>query len=131
MALKLTLKPHEKAVINGAVVTNGDRRTTLLIENHANLLRESDILQPEDAVTPAARIYLPVMLMIVEQGNTQAHFEEFERRLQQFAGAITDVEALQRCAKISAKVSNGEHYKALSLCRALMEFEKTRLPDVA
>ncbi len=131
MALKLTLKPHEKAVINGAVVTNGDRRATLSIENHANLLRESDIMHPEDAVTPAARIYLPVMMMIMDQGETQMHFAEFERRLQEFAGAVTDIDALQLCAKIGAKVANGQHYKALSLCRALMEFEKTRLPDVA
>jgi flagellar protein FlbT len=31
MALKLTLKPGEKFIINGAVVQNSDRRTTLVI----------------------------------------------------------------------------------------------------
>jgi len=131
MGLKLTLKPHEKAVINGAVITNGDRRSSFLIENHANVLRESDILQPEDAVTPAKRVYLPLMLMIMEQGATTAHFKEFDLRLKQFSNVVTDVDALQLCASIAVKVANGEYYKALSLCRSLIEFEKTRLPDVA
>lgn len=131
MALKLTLKPHEKAVINGAVIANGDRRASFVIENHANLLRESDIIQPEDATTPAKRVYLPVMLMIVGQERTEALFEEFEVRLKEFASVVSDVEALQTCAALAVKVANGEYYKALSLCRSLIAFEKTRLPDVA
>ena len=131
MALKLTLKPHEKAVINGAVIANGDRRASFTIENHANVLRESDIIQPEDATTPAKRVYLPIMLMIVGQERTEALFEEFETRLREFAGVVTDAEALQTCAALAAKVANGDYYKALSLCRTLIEFEKTRLPNVA
>ena len=49
MALKITLKPSEKFVINGAVVVNGDRRTSLLIQNKASILREKDVLQPDEA----------------------------------------------------------------------------------
>ena len=45
MPLKLSLKPNEKIVLNGAVVQNGDRRTTLLLQNKASVLREKDIMQ--------------------------------------------------------------------------------------
>ena len=46
MPLKLSLKPGEKFAINGAVIVNGDRRGTLVVQNHASILRERDILQP-------------------------------------------------------------------------------------
>ncbi|MDC0074429.1 flagellar biosynthesis repressor FlbT, partial [Alphaproteobacteria bacterium] len=36
MALKLTLKPGEKFVINGAVIVNGERRSHLLIQNNVS-----------------------------------------------------------------------------------------------
>ena len=45
MPLKLSLKPGEKFVINGAVVANGDKRSTLVVQNQAAILREKDILQ--------------------------------------------------------------------------------------
>ena len=66
MPLKLSLKPGEKFVLNGAVVQNGDRRGVLILQNKASVLREKDILQPEDAKSPARRIYLPVMMMYIE-----------------------------------------------------------------
>ena len=43
MPLKLSLKPGETFVVNGAVVRNGDRRGVLLLENQARVLREKDI----------------------------------------------------------------------------------------
>ena len=46
MPLKLSLKPGEKFVLNGAVVQNGDRRGVLVLQNKASVLREKDILQP-------------------------------------------------------------------------------------
>ena len=52
MPLKLSLKPGETFVVNGAVVRNGDRRGVLLLENQARVLREKDILHPADATTP-------------------------------------------------------------------------------
>ena len=63
MPLKLSLKPGEKFVVNGAVIQNGDRRGVLLLQNKASVLREKDIMQPQDADTPAKRIYFPVMMM--------------------------------------------------------------------
>ena len=42
MPLKLSLKPGEKFVLNGAVVQNGDRRGVLILQNKASVLREND-----------------------------------------------------------------------------------------
>ena len=63
LALKLSLRPGEKFVLNGAVVQNGDRRASLLLQNKASVLREKDIMQAEDVTSPARHVYFPVMMM--------------------------------------------------------------------
>ncbi len=131
MSLKLTLKPGERVAINGAVLVNGDRRTEFVIENRASILRESDIMRTEEATTPARRVYLPVMLMALDPAARAAAFADFERRITEFAGVVSDPAALGLCLKISAAVANGSYYKALSHCRALIAFETERLADVA
>ncbi len=66
MPLKLSLKPGERFVVNGAVLQNGDRRAVLLLQNKASILREKDIIQPEEANTPVRRIYFPIMMMYLD-----------------------------------------------------------------
>lgn len=131
MVLKLTLKPGERAAINGAVIVNGDRRASLVVENKARVLREGDILQPEDANTPAKRIYLPIMMMYLEPATNHDLQTEYELRLKQFADAVINVDALETCARLAAHVANGEFYKALTACRLLIAFEDKRLSNVA
>ncbi|MDZ7627513.1 MAG: flagellar biosynthesis repressor FlbT [Parvularculaceae bacterium] len=131
MGLKLTLKPGEKVAINGAVIVNGDRRVEFVVENQANVLRERDILRAEDATTPARRIYLAVMLMALDPSARRTAFPEFDRRMTEFAGAVTDPGALSLCLKASAAVANGAYYRALNACRALIDFETERLAHVA
>ena len=131
MALKLTLKPGERVAVNGAVLVNGDRRSTFVIENKARVLREKDILQLEDADTPAKRIYAPIMLMYLDPSLSERLLPDYEKRLMEFVGVVSSPEPLAICARLAANVANGDYYRAMTLCRDLMEFEKTRLADVA
>lgn len=131
MALKLSLKPGEKFVLNGAVVQNGDRRASLLLQNKASVLREKDIMQPEDVVTPARRIYFPVMMMYLDESMAQRFYDEFAGRLAEFMGAIQNPTVLADCVAISKHVITREYYKALMLCRKLIEYEDERLANVA
>ncbi len=131
MGLKLTLKPGEKVAINGAVIVNGERRAEFVLENRASVLRERDIMRAEEATTPARRVYLPVMMMALDPDARKQVFGEFERRITEFAGAVTDPAGLTLCLKISAAVANGAYYKALGHCRSLIDFESERLPHVA
>ena len=49
MALKITLKPHERMVIGGAVLTNANSASCdLVIENKTPILRQKDILSEEE-----------------------------------------------------------------------------------
>ncbi|GAB4521924.1 MAG: flagellar biosynthesis repressor FlbT [Parvularculaceae bacterium] len=131
MPLKLTLKPGEKFVINGAVVANGDRRATIVVQNKASILREKDILQPENVDSPAKRIYFPIMMMYLEGAKTGAHYDDFALRMTEFMGALRNPDALAVCVAVSKDVMSGEYYKALMKCRKLIEYEKTRLEYVS
>ena len=131
MPLKLSLKPGEKFVLNGAVVQNGDRRSALLLQNKASVLREKDIMQFDDATTPARRIYFPVMMMYLDQGDWERYQDAFVKRLSEFMGAVRNPNILAECVNISRHVMTKEYYKALMLCRKLIEYEDERLGNVA
>jgi len=127
MPLKLSLKPGEKFVLNGAVLANGDKRISLVIQNKACVLREKDIMQPDEATTPARRIYLPIMMMYLELENSEDYYSEFALRMTEFMGAISQPQALSACLEISRDVTSGAYYKALMQCRKLFEYEQERL----
>lgn len=127
MPLKLSLRPGEKFVVNGAVVQNGDRRAALVLQNKASVLREKDIMQPDDADTPAKRIYFPVMLMYLDEQGRDKAYAEFAARLAEFMGAVRDPGVLAECIGVSKEVMAGEYYRALMRCRKLISYEAERL----
>ena len=127
MALKITLKPGEKFVVNGAVICNGERRSSLVIQNKVSILREKDILQEEDVNTAAKRIYFPVMLSYLDQDNANRYYEEFIQRMMEFMNAVESQEALSLCVAISADVMNRNYYRALVNCKKLISFEEERM----
>ena len=131
MPLKLSLKPGEKFVLNGAVVQNGDRRGVLVLQNKASVLREKDIMQPDQVTTPARRIYFPVMMMYLEEGVAERFYEEFATRLNEFMTAVRNPVILGDCIAISKHVMAREYYKALMLSRKLIEYEDERLGHVS
>lgn len=130
MPLKLSLKPGERFVVNGAVLQNGDRRAVLLLQNKASILREKDIIQPEDATTPAKRIYFPIMMMYLEPAEASKYYDEFVVRLNEFMGAIRSTEILKDCVSLSREVMAADYYKALTRCRKIVNYEQGLLDNV-
>ena len=131
MPLKLSLKPGEKFVLNGAVVQNGDRRGVLVLQNKASVLREKDIMQEDEVNSPARRIYFPVMMMYLDEAGATRYYDEFVRRMSEFMGVVRNPEILADCVSISRFAMGREYYKALMLCRKLIEYEDERLGNVA
>jgi len=123
MPLKLSLKPGETFVVNGAVVRNGDRRGVLLLENQARVLREKDILRPADATTPVRRAYFAVMQMyLLGEVDGPAYTQAAEAIAALMADAA-QTEDRADVLEISADVAAADLYRALSRCRKLMARE--------
>ena len=127
MPLKISLKPGEKFVLNGAVIENGDRRANLVLKNKAAVLREKDILQEGDVTTPVRRIYFPIMMMYLSDRKDDSLYDEFVLRMNEFMGVVSDPGVLSIRVSVSRDVMAGEHYKALMGCRKLMTYEAERL----
>ncbi|GAB4128277.1 MAG: flagellar biosynthesis repressor FlbT [Rhodothalassiaceae bacterium] len=131
MALKLSLKPGEKFVVNGAVIANGDRRASLVIQNKVSILREKDIMREEDVTTPVRRIYFPIMLLYLDPEGRDRYLQEFMVRMTEFLSVIEDRDAKARCVEISSLVMNQSYYQALMLTKKLFAFEEERLKHVS
>jgi flagellar biosynthesis repressor protein FlbT len=130
MPLKLSLKPGEKFVLNGAVVQNGDRRGVLILQNKASVLREKDIMQAHEVTTPARRVYFPVMMMYLDESAAPKVQDEFLTRLSEFMSATRNPEIMAECVSASKHVLAREYYKALMSARKLVDYEE-RVTHVA
>ena len=130
MPLKVTLKPRERFVLNGGVLVNGDRRTDLIIENQVSLLRERDVLQPEQANTPVRRIYFAIMMLYLGEALESPFYQEFADRITEFMCAVRSRDVREKCHSILDDVHEKRFYSALMTCKALLPFEKERLEHV-
>ena len=105
-------------------------RAVLVLQNKASVLREKDIMQADEAQTPARRIYFPVMMMYLDEASAERHYDEFVRRLTEFMGVITNPTVLADCVTVSKHCMEREYYKALMVCRRLIDYEDERLGNV-
>ena len=120
MSLKVELKPGERIIIGESVVTNADQRTRLLIDGHAPILREKDILTAKTADSPAKRIYLAVQLMYMSREPTvhhQIYFELVSNILRAAPSTWRFIES------INNHILTGELYKALKQAKKLIAYE--------
>ena len=120
MALRVELKPFERIVIGGSVITNSEARTSFLVDGEAPILREKDILTAATANTPVKRIYLCVQMMYLEDDipKYQDLYMDFVRDvLEAMPSSRTEIEAA------SNEILSGSLYKALREIRKLISRE--------
>ena len=122
MALKISLKPGEKVIISGAVVTNGNARSDLFIENRVVILREKDIMKEAEADTPCRRIYFAIQLMYIDVENVVEHHRTYWELVRDVMAAAPSTLGL--IDQISGHILGTEYYKALKLTRKLMDYEE-------
>jgi flagellar biosynthesis repressor protein FlbT len=129
MALKLTLKPGERMILGGAVVTNGSSGSCdLIVENKVPILRQKDILTEAKADSPCRRIYLTVQLMYIDEANLSTYHKAFW----ELAGEL--VKAAPRTVglvdAISEMILQRNYYQALKLTKRLIDYEQEVLRSV-
>lgn len=121
MALKISLKPHERMIIGGAVVKNGNKVADLLIENNVSILREKDIINEAGANSPCKRIYFIIQLMYIDNNNTADYQNSYDELVRDLVTAAPSTEGLIK--QINESISAGKYYPALKLARQLIEYE--------
>ena len=122
MALRITLRDGEKMIVNGAVI-RAVGRTQLCLENGVSILRGRDVMTPEDANTPAKRLYFACMMAYIDPDNIDSHRETIVVLVQDLLSAFQSLEAMTICATFAEKVATSQFYRALADCRWLIAYE--------
>lgn len=124
MPLKLKLRPNERVVVNGCVIRNEDRQTTLTVDNFAQILREKDILQPERATTPGRAAYVRIQLLLLGEGNAVLLHKEAAAALERLHGAFAaSDEARLRVLEAANALARRDFYKAMAALREVFGHE--------
>jgi flagellar protein FlbT len=128
MALKITLKPHERMIIGGAVVVNGSVKSEFVVENNVPILREKDILSEHDADSPCKRIYFVIQLMYIDEKNLVDYHNTYWNLVRDVIDAAPSTLVL--IDQISEQILSGKYYQALKLARKLVEYEEEAIAHV-
>jgi flagellar biosynthesis repressor protein FlbT len=122
MGLKLTLKPNERVIIGGAVITNGNTVTRFTIENTVPVLRRKDIMAAQEADTACKRLYLTVQLIYIDEQNRAEHQNVYWQLSREIVQAAPSTSGLMD--DISNQILKKSYYNALRLAKKLIEYEK-------
>ena len=130
MTLRISLRDGEKVIVNGAVLRSVGR-TDLRLENEATVLRGQDVMTPEEANTPARRLYFACMMAYIDSGDRAAHQDAIIQLVRDLIGALEGAEAKAACVGFAHKIACGNYYAALADCRWLIDYETQLLATPA
>ena len=123
MALRISLKPNEKMILGGAVITNGNGfRCNLIIENKVPILREKDILSESEANSLCRRLYFVIQLMYIDEENLDAHQKNYWKLVKDLIKAVPS--SMIFIDQISEEIIGGRYYQALKLAQKLIDYEQ-------
>ena len=120
MPLRITLKPNEQMVINGAAIRNGPRSSSFLVETHCRFLRESEIVFEREADTPCKKLCLTLQVIHLSEDP-----EEVENLF--FAQALEVMRAMPSTAPFLARIQDAlaqkQTYLAIKIGKQLIAHE--------
>ena len=109
-------------ILGKAVITNGSAKCDFMVENNVPILRQNDILSPDNANTPARRIYLAIQLMYVDEEQIAAHQKLYWQLVREFIAAAPS--SLNLINQINELILKKKHYQALKTAQKLIDFEQ-------
>ena len=132
--LILELHAGEAMIVNGASL-RFRTRSRVELTTHARFLFGKQIMAPEDADSPARRIYFALQLAYIGADEERPHgVAQARTAIREFQAATTSLLARDILDRTLALVEAGECYAALKLARRIMRHEDGvlgRAPDAA
>ena len=126
--LVIRLRPHEKFLINGAVVENGDKRAKLRVKSRdANILRLRDALHPNDATTPVKRIYYASQLVVTGDADPHAALPDIMSGLNALYEVLPGDEIRQHITEAIEHAQAYEFYHVMRMLKKVIPCEEQLL----
>lgn len=120
--LRIALRAGERMIINGALI-QATGRSEFCIENQATILRAREVMKPEEATSPARQLYFHTMMAYVDEAHRRDHEDRLVEALRLVRRRSDDAETLDALSRYAAAAAGGDHYRALQVCRDLIDFE--------
>ena len=126
---KISLKPHERVYINGAVI-KVDRKTSLEFLNDVQFLLESQVLQASDADTPLKRLYFTVQIQLMSPSDTTAANRMFKDQLEQLLLTFEDAAVRESLVSVEKMVAESRFHEAMKTLKSLYPIEQRLLNGI-
>jgi flagellar biosynthesis repressor protein FlbT len=123
--LTIDLKHGDRMIINGAVIEMASPNSKIIVHNEAAILRGKEIMQQEDARTPATRIYFSLQGAYMFKEKEAEFLTAFDKYLADFLKATPS--SLEIVQTIKELVESDQLYKALKEAHKLIEHEEAVL----
>ena len=125
--LVLKLGPHERIMINGVVIENGDRRARLnVLTPDANVLRLRDAIHPGEVNTPVRRVCYIAQLVLAGEADPDEARRQLHRGIEQLSQVFLDEDSRAHLDAATVAVGESRFYQAMRALRCLLPRE-TRL----
>ncbi|MBE7635210.1 hypothetical protein GUA87_00005 [Sneathiella sp. P13V-1] len=122
MSLKFRIPAGEKIIVNGAVITNTSSKAMhFSLENDASIMRERDILLPDQVTTPLHNVYMQVQMMYIEPQNHAEHYKAFQEAAQMAFISVEDDPTRNVIFEVVGLVGEKNFYNALKLLQRIMK----------
>lgn len=122
--LVIQLKPHEKFLVNGVVLQNGERRNRIRIRSKgASVLRMSEVLHPVEAITPARHLYYLAQLAVLGLADAEETRLAIAERLPSLQGAYDHADARALVSACQSAVAAGKMFAVMRALRKLFPFD--------
>ena len=126
--LVLKLGPHERVLVNGVVIENGDKRSRLsVLTPNANILRLRDAIPPDAANTPVRRVCYMAQLVLSGDAATEEMRMPLLRAIEQLSQILTDPDSRTQLSIASKATLDGQFYPVLRALRSLLPREERLL----
>jgi flagellar protein FlbT len=122
-SLVLELRAGDMMVVNGAAIRFRGK-TRIELTAHARFLFGRQIMPPNEADSPARRIYFALQTAYIgEEDERRAGLAEACVRVDEFKGATTSAQAAALLDQAIALAKAGKCYLALRMARRVMQHE--------
>ena len=128
--LLISLKPNEKFLVNGALLSNGPKRGQIcIVGDGVNVLRLSDVIHPDTVCTPVTRLYHALQTILSGDSAGDAACAEVEQRFHSLAYVFENTSMADKLARSREAWSQDRIYSALCRLKPLIAIEAELLGD--
>lgn len=126
--LVLSLKPNEKFLVNGALLSNGSKRGQICVDDDdVHVLRMSDVIHPDEVNTPIRRVYYATQIILSGDTGATEIDGEIRQGLDDLSAVFEGTPLEKNIEKAQFAIKNGRYYSVLCALKPLLKIEEELL----